>query len=305
MERAGASVQKNTRLVWKYLLARLATDPAKRVRRLYEMYPSSYLFADRSTYINFGYWDNGCATLDEASEALAALLADSAGFQPDDTILDVGFGYGDQDFAWLRDRKLRKIYGLNITPRQVQTARRRTRNEGLEDRLDFRQGSATAMPFAPGTFDRVVALECAHHFYPRSAFLAEAYRVLRPGGVFAATDIVPIDGSTPRTGMRSLPLTWVEMSVDDANWYSRDVYADELARLGFTDVRVRSIRDNVFEPWRGHILKKLDDPAFQDRVGRMYYQMLRRAWNDQPLLKQEMQLLDYVLVVASKPETAA
>jgi erythromycin 3''-O-methyltransferase len=301
MERTGASVAKNARMIRKYLHARMTANPVKRIRRLYEMYPSSYLFAERTHYINMGYWENGCRTLDDASEVLAALLADTAGFQPDDTILDVGFGYGDQDFAWLHDRKPRKIYGLNITPGQVEAARRRARREELGDRLDFRVGSATAMPFGADTFDRVVALESAQHFYPRSAFLKEAYRVLRPGGVLAAADVVPVDATIPRTGMRSLPLTWVAISVDEANWYSRDTYANELTELGFTQVRVRSIRDKVFEPWRRHIVAKLDDPAFQRRVGRMYHRMLKRMWSDQSLLKREMEMLDYVMVVATKP----
>src|SRR5450759_3989444 len=97
------------------------------------------------------------------------------------------------------------------SPRPSSAARMRAAEEGLGDRLDFRVGSATDMPFAADSFDRVVALECAHHFYPRSAFLSEAYRVLRPGGVLAATDIVPLDGGTARSEMKSRPLTWVEI----------------------------------------------------------------------------------------------
>lgn len=94
-------------------------------------------------------------------------------------MLDVGFGYGDQDFKWLRERQVAKVYGLNITPHHVEAAQRRAQEEGLADRTDFRLGSATELPFEDNTFDRVVALESAFHFYPRSAFFAEALRVLR------------------------------------------------------------------------------------------------------------------------------
>jgi cyclopropane fatty-acyl-phospholipid synthase-like methyltransferase len=305
MERAGSGRWKAIPMAGKYLVARMTADPAKRVRRFYDIYSPRYLPVDRSSYMNFGYWDEGCATLDEANEALAALLADSAGFQPDDRILDVGFGYGDQDFYWLRDRGPRKIDGLNITPGQVHAARMRAAEEGLGDRLDFRVGSATDMPFAADSFDRVVALESAFHFYPRSDFLSEAYRVLRPGGVLAAVDLVPLDGSTSRSGIGSRPLAWITTSVDEKNWYSRDVYADELAAASFTQIRVQSIRDKVFEPWRQHIVAKLSDPVYQQRIGKTYHRIMTSRWSDQPLLQRELALLDYVAVTASKPEVTA
>ncbi len=294
------SVWKNAHMVGTYALARLARDPVTRVRRLYEMYPSTYLFADHSTYINYGYWADGCASLDEASAALAGRVADAAGFGPDDVVLDVGFGYGDQDFAWLRDYRLGRIHGLNITPRQVEAARARAEREGVSDRVRFEVGSATAIPYPEGSFDRVVALECAHHFYPRDRFLAEAYRVLKPGGTFAATDVVPIGPHVSRTGMKSVPLTWVEATVDEANWYTREEYERRLVAIGYTDVKLESIRDRVLEPWRRHIVRKLADPAFQRRVGRMYHRMLTKMWSDQPLLQRELGLLDYLLVSARK-----
>jgi erythromycin 3''-O-methyltransferase len=303
-EATGApSVWKDLRFVAKYFQARLTREPGRRVRRLYEMHPPGYLFADRSMFINFGYWEDGCAALDDASAALATRLADAAGFKPGDTVLDVGFGYGDQDFLWLRNYRPDKIHGLNITPGQVAIARRRAAEAGLGDRIEYRVGSATALPFAAETFHRVVALECAHHFFPRRAFLAEAYRALRPGGVLAAADIVPVDGRTPRTAIQSKPLSWVQASVADANWYGREVYERELAAAGFTDVRVESIRDKVFEPWRRHIVAKIADAAFQRRVGRVYHRLLTGMWADQEHLGRELALLDYVLVSAVKPAT--
>lgn len=300
IEKPAATPWKTARMVGSFLLGRVTSDPTRRVRRLYEI-PSSYLMADHSTYINYGYWLNGCSTIDEASAALADLLADTAGLQPGDEILDVGFGYGDQDFTWLRQRKPEKIYGINIAPAQVRAASRRAEVEGVADRLDFRVGSATAIDFPSARFDRVVALESALHFYPRKDFFAEAYRVLRPGGTLATTDVLPLDNDTPRLGMRSPVLMWVELTVGDDNWYNRDAYARDLTAAGFVDVEVTSIRERVFEPWRRYILAKLKDPAFQRRMGKVYHRNLSRRWSDQQLLQREMALLDYVVVRATKP----
>jgi len=295
------SVMRAFRMGATWQLAQRTKDPERRMARIYSTIPSDYLFADHTTYLNYGYWDPDCTNLDDASEALAALLAESAGIQAGDDVLDVGFGFGEQDVMWARTRRPRRIVGLNVTPSQVAIASRRAREERLEDVLDFRQGSATAMPVPDGSFDRVVALECAFHFHPRTDFFKEAFRVLRPGGTLAVADIVPCDAATERTSIQAPPLVWVALSFDDANWYDAGDYADKVAAAGFTEVATRSIRKETFDPWRRYIVAKLDDPAFRRRIGPVYHKVLTRRWSDQEQLAREFELLDYVVVVARKP----
>jgi erythromycin 3''-O-methyltransferase len=272
-----------------------ASRQSGRARRLYELFPASTMVNERTTFINMGYWQNPDDTLDDACEALAGKLAEHAGISKGDHVLDVGFGYGDQDFLWLQRHDPAKIVGLNVTPVHVRTAQKKAREQGLADRLDFREGSATAMDLPPNSFDRVVALESAFHFLPRSRFFEQAYEVLRPGGVIATADIIPLDSSAP---MGKDPFA---SAYADENWYEADEYEARLRAAGFTDIRLTSIRDHVFEPWVAYLAKKIRDPEYRERTSRLYYSWLSRGLDgDAAKMRKGVEGLDYVIATATK-----
>ncbi len=276
-------------------------SPDMQARRLYELFPDSLLL-ERTSYLNMGYWQSPDDTLDDAGEALAELLADQAGFREGDRVLDAGFGYGDQDFLWLRRHGLAKVVGLNVTPRQVRVAQNKAREQGLADRLDFREGSATTMDFAPDSFDRVVALEAAFHFVSREQFFKQAYGVLRPGGVLATADVVPLDAHEAEKG-REAKKGLFTFAYPDENRYEGEEYMSRLRAAGFTNVRLTSIRDKVFEPWIAFVAKKMNDPDFRGSVSKLTYRLLGGVMSDKARMREDVAGLDYVIVVAEKPES--
>jgi microcystin synthetase protein McyJ len=204
---------------------------------------SGFVDPNKVLWLNLGYWKTA-RTYPEAAVAMGCELADAAQLGPQDELLDVGFGFAEQDFLWVERYDVKRIVGLNITPMHVERARARVKERGLEARVDLRLGSATEMPFPENSFDKVTALECAFHFDPRDRFFEEAFRVLRPGGRLAAADGIPAPGhGDPSFVQRILLKRWC---VPLVNFYDRDEYVRRLQAAGFVNVQCRSIRQYVF-----------------------------------------------------------
>lgn len=256
-------------------------------------------FTERGLYLNLGYWKSA-RNIDEACEALASLVAETAGMGAEDEVVDVGFGFADQDMLWAERFGPRHITGLNVTPIQVRIGSERVRRRGLADRITLRQGSATAMPLPDASCDVVTAVECAFHFDTREAFLAEAFRVLRPGGRLVLADIIraaPVPAGWKR---RVQDFTWSQFAqkfaIPPANADQREGYAAKLLAAGFEAVQVVPIGEQVFPGWHRALA---EDPALFRRLpfaGRLPYRALLKL--DAGTVYAA---LDYVLASARKP----
>lgn len=285
------------------LIRAVATrDPDLRVRLLYQLSDPGIQFANRATrYTNIGYWASDDTTVDQAGAAIAVLLADTARLGAGQDVLDVGCGYGDQDFLWLGTKNPRTIRAIDVAPHQIERARRRAAAEGVAERLDFRVGTATELPFEDGTFDRVVTLDAAMHFHTRHTFFREAFRVLRPGGVLGTVDTIPLDAAKPRKLFRTPRFSLYRFSIPDANWYDRHDYADRLADAGFVDGHVTSIREHTWEPWFRHWSRLAKDPEARQGLAPEVAAKVAKEWRDSEQIRRELDLLDYVCAVAVKP----
>jgi ubiquinone/menaquinone biosynthesis C-methylase UbiE len=140
-------------------------------------------------YLNYGYKTHRGQSLETCQERLCREVFELANIGPEDTIVDVGFGSGQQDFLLARLYPFRKLIGFNIAQHQVQYANQFAKQKGLQERMVFYHAPAENMSHLEDeSVNKVLAIECAFYF-DRRRFYQEAARVLIPGGTLVLADI--------------------------------------------------------------------------------------------------------------------
>ena len=142
---------------------------------------------------SLGWWgDEGEAPADYhgACTALARHLAQAADLGAGDRVLSVACGDGEELRLWVQDFGAAAVVGVEHDVRRAQRAAAAT---ALLPAVRVLQGSGSALlalGLPEASFDRVLCVDAAYHLQPRAAFLQAAFRLLRPGGRLAYTDLV-------------------------------------------------------------------------------------------------------------------
>lgn len=108
-------------------------------------------------------------------------LARTLGLPPGSNVLDAGCGNGGVAVHLAQDYKLR-VSGIDILRFNVEKARRRSSQRGLNDLLNFREMSYANLDFPDNFFDGVYTMETLVHASDAEKVLAQFIRVLKPGG---------------------------------------------------------------------------------------------------------------------------
>jgi arsenite methyltransferase len=185
----------------------------------------------------------GCAeTAGLPAEAVAASLGCGnptalAELRPGEVVLDLGSGGGiDVLLSAKRVGPTGKAYGLDMTDEMLALARENQRKAGVEN-VEFLKGEIEQVPLPDATVDVIISNCVINLSADKDRVLAEAFRVLRPGGRFAVSDVV-VRGEVPAAIRRSIEL-WIGCV---AGALSEDDYRAKLAKAGFADVEVEPTR---------------------------------------------------------------
>jgi ubiquinone/menaquinone biosynthesis C-methylase UbiE len=105
--------------------------------------------------------------------------------QPDEHILEVGFGPGAMIQELAAKAPQGEVAGVDMSPLMLKQASKRNADAIREGRVRLRTGSALELPFEDATFDKALSANSVHIWPDRLAGLKEMYRVLKPGGEIA------------------------------------------------------------------------------------------------------------------------
>src|SRR5206468_1271283 len=166
--------------------------------------------------------------------------------EPGHVVLDLGSGGGiDVLLSAKRVGPAGKVYGLDMTDEMLALARENQRKAGATN-VEFLKGTIESIPLPDNSVDVIISNCVINLSSDNDAVLREAFRVLKPGGRFAVSDVV-VRGDVPPGIRRSMEL-WVGCI---AGALEESEYAAKLRDAGFVDVGI--------EPWRVYGLNDARD----------------------------------------------
>ncbi|HLW61309.1 MAG TPA: arsenite methyltransferase [bacterium] len=160
-----------------------------------------------------------------------------AHLHPGETVLDLGSGGGiDVLLSAKRVGPTGKAYGLDITEEMLALARANQHRAGVRN-AEFLMGEIERIPLPDDSVDVIISNCVINLSGEKDRVFAEAFRVLRPGGRLAVSDVV-IQGEMPDDLRRSMEL-WVGCV---AGALEVREYAEKLGRAGFEAIGVEPTR---------------------------------------------------------------
>ena len=157
--------------------------------------------------------------------------------EPGQTVLDLGSGGGiDVLLSAKRVGPTGKVYGLDMTDEMLALARENQRTAGATN-VEFLKGTIENIPLPDQSVDVIISNCVINLSSNKDAVLREAFRVLKPGGRFAVSDVVA-RGGVPADIRRNMEL-WVGCIAGALE--ERD-YAAKLQAAGFADVELEAWR---------------------------------------------------------------
>lgn len=160
-----------------------------------------------------------------------------ATIQPGETVLDLGSGGGiDVFLSARRVGPTGKVYGLDMTDEMLALARENQQKAGVSN-VEFLKGEIEQIPLPDNSVDLIIS-NCVINLSPdKEQVLKEAFRVLKPGGRFAVSDIV-IRGAIPQEIRHSVEL-WAGCV---AGALQESAYQAKLRETGFEQISIEPTR---------------------------------------------------------------
>jgi len=193
--------------------------------------------------------------------------------QPGETVLDLGSGGGiDVLLSAKRVGSTGKAYGLDMTDDMLALARENQKQAGVRN-VEFLKGEIENIPLPDNSVDVIISNCVINLSADKDRVLREAFRVLKPGGRFAVSDVV-VRGSVPEAVRKSM-LLWVGCI---AGALEENEYIAKLTGAGFEDATVEPTRVYSVEDARQFLTEAgVDVDSIAPQVNNKFFGAFVRA----------------------------
>jgi arsenite methyltransferase len=201
-----------------------------------------------------------------------------AELKPGETVLDLGSGGGiDVLLSARRVEPTGKAYGLDMTDEMLALARDNQRKAGVEN-VEFLKGEIESIPLPDHSVDVIISNCVINLSADKNRVLREAFRVLKPGGRLAVSDVVT-RGEVPPEVRQSI-LLWVGCIAGALDEYE---YVGRLTRAGFEMIDVEPTRIYNIEDARQFLVGEgIDVDAIAPQVQNKFMSAFIRAVKPNP-----------------------
>jgi tocopherol O-methyltransferase len=189
--------------------------------------------------MHFGFYDEHSRNHAEALINMNRVLATKAELHSSDRVLDAGCGVGGSAI-WLARELGARVVGVNVVPSEIDRGRRYARQRKVADRVTFELQDMSRTAFPDGSFDVVWAIESVCHVPDKREFLAEARRLLKPGGRLVVADAFrqrrPFGPADERL-VHDWLSAWMVPDLMTPNEFTDAAQKNGFASVSFEDVR--------------------------------------------------------------------
>ena len=190
------------------------------------------------------------------------------------TVLDIGCGVAGPAMVIARDLGASEVVGIDIEPYLIETGRDNVLAAGLEDRVFLKLVDVGPLPFPDERFDIVFSKDSLIHVEDKSALYRDILRILKPGGIFAASDWLRGENADELDGYKD----WRSLAVLDFAMQTVDETWSEMQNAGLTNIRTsnrcdwyaKTVAQEVAmmreSKWRDRFVKAFGEEAYARKL---------------------------------------